>query len=241
MKIISSFLLVCAAFSCASCSKESSVVVEPKRTPSVFHKEAIGKPADKNFHYQSYPSGYKDIRFVQYRIYVPQSDGTTKLKIETNFNLRYKFQSGNADRNYHLSIRAANEAVRRLLKQSPKSFPPETKIVKGFILGPGRITFNSAFADKKWWQNQKRAQAAVASLLQTLIETQQSIFPMSGDYMLNLFIAGKPTGRLGRYYVSIPILDAAYIQVEGMKDEKIVAYQRQQYKEYANKPFRPRQ
>ena len=182
-------------------------MVIANKTKPVIHKKTSWNVADKNFHYQSYPYEYKGVRFIQYRIHAPQTDGTTRLKIETNFNLRYKYRSGNS---LEMSVQAATEAVRRLLKKSPQNFPPQTKIVKGAaFIGVGgypRITFNRAFADAKWWKDHKRAKTALTALVQTALETQDHIWPLSGDDSLTIDIENEKPLRLGQFYSTVPIV-----------------------------------
>lgn len=222
---VNNFITFCSVLLLCGCQSQLPPATQIAPEPIV--KQPLPSPTIPRDHF----------RPVQYRIYLPQPDGSVKLLIEENRRLQYRDRNDDSQR---LSVEAATESVRRLLNKSPQSFPPGTKIVKSadFSGGWPDITLNRAFANKEWWRDRKRANTAMTALVQTALRTQDYIWSLSGDDSLTIHIENEKPSRLGQFYSGLPIT---------MHDENLPkhfmteAELRRNLKDYENSFYRPRQ
>jgi len=94
----------------------------------------------------------------------------------------------------------ATRAVQRLLKSSPRDFPPGTRLSEVKTDGKvARVNLNRAFMKPDFWQGSTQTQMTIYSIVNTVAaQSDESL-------KVQFLIEGKPVEVLGEYDVSEPI------------------------------------
>jgi len=159
---------------------------------------------------------------VRYYLYIPTPDGNFKARVEADSKRKFARAEG-VDKGVKWSEEAAHEALKRLLKATPQSFPPGTKMISRYTRfgGPPTIYLNRAFLNATWWENSARGRAAIYALTNTATHTKERVWSSSDEESLRFFVEGKPIEKLGAMDLSEAI-ESDYLTMKG--DDVVFKY-----------------
>ena len=111
----------------------------------------------------------------------------------------------------------ATAAVKELIKASPETFPPGTRLARAVSTQQGAPTldFNRSFLDESFWQGSARTLAALDSLAMTVGEARRQALGAGGaDGAVRIVVEGKPLVALGEMDLRQPYEPSAKAPAE---------------------------